>query len=1413
MTARVRAWLEETHSDNFELVRHFASGFFDSEMLSIPGEWLKVAVGVLAVLLSAGFLALTTYYQSFNMMEGAGLSRARIFQEIRADELSFIAIAAGITALLTALEWQALFPSKRDCLALAGLPVSVRQIFLAKFGALVLMFAVFAIGLNLPWAMEFATTTAGHWENEPSGFLVTAANFAATAGACAFVFFSLLALQGILLNLLPARLFERVSLIVQSAVLIATLGALPLFERQPIALWWPPVWFLHLWEAMLKGPAGACREALLAIAVPAAISVAAYLLSYHRYRRLLLEGKPGHAQARMAYGLGAWLLERFMPDPRQQAAFAFMWKTLARSRTHRLILLAYGGIALGALTKGALDMPRPTLRDQGLYGLLVVLGPLAISLLVTVGLRYLFALPDSVRANWIFQITDREGSGAWLRAMERFVYCAIAPIFVAALPAAIAILGWTRALAATVLTSFCALLWFELLFRRWRKLPFTCSYLPGKQPVFMTLVRYAFATSLLGPIGQLVLYCSAELTAFIALLTFEVAMWFRWRSARRRAWSECALCYEEFPEAEIMTLGLRQPLAEPEALRGTTAATTPDAAFQPTLLGAGGILPAAWRQEIRDERRHPWLLVETLLEDARFALRLIRRNPLWSATVVLTLTVGIGINASVFTVVSGVALRPHVENDPASFVRIFPVSRRQGTPRGASFAEYAALRDQSRSLRQVAALTFMPMMMGDDDFSDNAGLAVSCNFFAVDGLDRPILGRLFVPDDCRTPGQMPVAVIDESVWHTRFGSDPHLPGRLTRINSRPVMLIGVIPNTASRWIASRHLGVWMPYTALTYFEPDRDVFRRDDLLDFDLAGRLRRGFTRERAQAELTVLEHRQDRLHAGRRTSVSVTDGSWSEEWDLRASARDLMLMAFFFATFNLVLFIACANVATLLLSRASARRREIAVRLSLGISRVRLVRMLVTESLLLAVCAGCASMYLAWRVPKPLYSFLASKMPDFPMPPDWRTFAYIAAVVLITGIFAGVAPALESLKVELIASLKGASGMGALLGTGSGTRLRGLLVSAQVALSMVLLVEAGLFARSEQRALRADPGYAPSKVVVAYVRFPDSSKPETAPARLEAIAQRMRRLPGVRGVAFSDGLPLLRPETVELRPPSRRDASQPVDIFSASPAFFATLGLPIVRGREFKESDGPAVIVSQSLARAFWPRQDAIGRMVPLPGGAAQVVGVAGDIAPMRLGGSDNPPLYRLRQVNTHRNMMSVRFDSDVTAGAAAIRSAMREVEPRLFVYPMPLQNWIDRITENLWNVASLIVVLGVVATVLATTGIYGAVSFAVNQRTRDLGIRVALGATRLDLIREIFVSCGRPVLHGLIVGLWLAVPTAVGLRESVRGSPIRIDSGEPFLYCAAALLLAAAAALAMLGPARRGARADPLEALRCE
>jgi putative ABC transport system permease protein len=1385
---------------NLTLLRHFLRCFFETDLTSISGEWQKVAAGLAAVLISLSIVVAQGYMDRYHEMRQAGETAARIYQAIRGDQFGLIADVMAATALATVIEWQALFPTARDYLALAGLPIRPRQIFAAKGGALLAMFAGFVLALVTLPALVFAGIVANAWQF-PSEVRVAAAGLVSLAGACAFVFFALLACQGVLLNLLPARAFARASLALQGALLVGTLGALPLVGRQPAAGWWPGKWFLGLWEAIATGH-GHPGPAIAAICGAPALAAAAYLVSYHRHQRLLLEAgrAPRRARGETAPARPGWL-HRWIPDPAERAAFRFIGKALARSRTHRLLLMAYVGLAAGWVTKGALDTPRPSLRDQGIYGFLVVVAPLAVALLVTFGLRYLFSLPVEPRANWAFRMIGG-GHAAWLRAAERFtVWCGIAPVFFAALPAAIVVLGTARAAAVTLLGGFAARMVFERLFRSWRKLPFTCSYLPGKQPAWLLLTRAIVAMPVVGMAGQFILSCSADPAAFIALLSFEAGVCWRMRAARRKRWAETALLWDELPPAAVEALEL-----EPAETIVSTAAPLPAAElFSQSLVASRGLLPAAWAEEIAGERRRPAAVAETFCEDVRYGLRLIRRTPLLSAVVVLTLTVGIGINASVFTVVSGLALRPHVYRDPDSFVRIVPLQRDRHRLREVSYDEYVGWRGMARSVRQLAAWTNFPALIGDEDASGSFGMAVSCNFFVVDGIGRPTLGRLFDAQDCLPSGAAPVAVINENIWHTRFGSDPRVIGRMVAVNNRPVMVIGVVPDRTGTW--TRPTSIWVPLTAQAFFSPGRDVIQNQNYLWLMLAGRLAPGYTRAQAEAEFNTLAQQANR--SNRRTAVTTTDGSWMQEVYLTADGRDLMLVGFFLGAFNLVLLISCANVATLLLSRAAARRKEIAVRLSLGAPRIRLVRMLLTESLLLAAMAGAASAWLVWRVPRPLYRAVAAKAPDFPMAPDWQTFAYIAAVVFATGILAGIAPALESVKVDLAGSMKGLapSAFG-------GARLRGWLVSAQVALSMVLLVEAGLFARSEDRNLRGNPGYEPDRVVVLPMRFGDRTALPAVAARMRDIADRARTMPGVQAVAFSEGIPMLRHDSVDVRPPLRPDASQPVDIYSASPHFLETMGIPLLQGRDLDERDRRGVIVSQSLAQALWRRRNPLGRTFTVPDlGEATVIGVARDVEALRIGGSENPAVYVLSRFNAFENTMSVRVNGNTSAAAAKLRASLHQAFPDMAILARPLQKWIDDVTESLWNVVALIAILGVVATALATGGIYGAVSFAVNQRTRELGIRMALGAQRLDIVREVLVAGGKPVARGLLLGLWMSVALAAGLRQTVQGSPLRLDTNNPLLYVAAVALLGTAALAAMLPAAHRGAKADPLEALRCE
>lgn len=1407
MTARFRQWREETHATAPELVRHFVARFFDNEMITIPGEWQKAAVGLFSALVSLALVASLIYRDRYLSLHDAFVTLAQYRQATRDDLLPLITLAMAVTALLTILQWQSLFPSLRDCLALAALPVNPREIFIAKFTAVMLIFSAFVLSMTGMPAILLAQIVSWYAPGNAGILSYLAADFAALAGGCVFVFFVLVAIQGILLNLFRAHAFARVSTVVQALLFVAVVGALPLMGRQPqTALWWPPVWFENLWDAIMNGSPALARNALLAMAIPAAISAGAYLLSYHRYQKMLLEAQPGRASTRSA-GLGARLLERWIADPREQAAFAFMWKTLFRSRSHRLFLLAYAGAALGWITKGLLDAPPVNLRDEGLYGLTVVLAPIAVAVLITVGLRYLFTLPVLLRASWVFQSLEAEGRPAWDRAIERFViWCGIAPVFVAGLPATVTVLGGARGVAASALGCLSALLFFEKYFREFRKLPFTCSYLPGKQPAWMLMVRFGISSAMLGPVAQLFLWASADATPFIAVSSGMAALWIRWRGIRRRFWTASPILWDEQPEAAIHAIDLQRAKDDDTPL-SINPLRPPAPGFGQSLIVSRGLLPEAWREEIDQERRSR-AIWETLWEDIRYGARLIRRNPLLSAVVVLTLTVGIGINASVFTVVDGTALKPLVNRDPATFLRIWPMNQRDTHERGVSYSEYVALRDRNRTLRQLAAFQLLPALIGDDDTSGTPALAVSCNFFLVERLDRPLLGRLLDAGDCRTPGQLPVAIISESIWRSRFQADPHIIGRIARINNRSVPVVGVVRDQTSLWV--QPVGVWLPFTSQPFFDVDHNFFQ-DDFLWLFLAGRLAPGKTQAAAEAEFNGLERQLDVLAPGRRTAVETTDGSWIETFNLRAGARELFLMTFFFGAFHLVLFIACANVATLLLSRAASRRREIAVRLSLGAPRVRLVRMLVTESLLLAGLAGAASVYLLYHLPRPLFRYLAPTAPEIPLPPEWRVFAYVAVVVLFTGIAAGLAPALESVKVDLAAAMKGAGGK--LAGAAGSSGVRGWLVTAQVAMSMVLLVQAALLGKSEDRNLHADPGYQPANVVVAPLRFQETNR-AAEETRLNRVLDRLRSLPDVAGVTATDEVPMINRFTVQVRPPARPDAVQPVDVYSAGPGFMRTLGVRLVRGRDFDRTDTiNNIIISEALARAFFRRRDPVGQSIAFPQGTVTVIGVARDISPLRIGGSDNPAVWRTGLLHPSRVFLSVRFASPERATPVTVRNALREIEPNLVVVSRNLQKWIDLFTEQLWNVVTLIVILGLVATVLAASGIYGAVSFAVNQRMRDLGIRVALGASRPTIVKDVFSMGGKPVMRGLVMGAWISVALAASLRENLKGSVLRIDSSDPLIYVSAMAVLAAAALFAMLGPAHRGSRSDPLEALRCD
>jgi len=511
---------------------------------------------------------------------------------------------------------------------------------------------------------------------------------------------------------------------------------------------------------------------------------------------------------------------------------------------------------------------------------------------------------------------------------------------------------------------------------------------------------------------------------------------------------------------------------------------------------------------------------------------------------------------------------------------------------------------------------------------------------------------------------------------------------------------------------------------------------------------------------------------------------------------------------------------VTTLLLARAAARRQEIAVRLALGAGRMRLVRMLMTEILLLASIAGLGSLYFTYHLPGVLMNWLFDGADnfyvDFSLAPDWRVFGYLTLVTLFAATLAGLAPTFQSLKVNLSESLKGRQSM-----IGGGSRLRGILIGAQVALSFVLLFGAWLAVHTVRKMSAANPGFETRHALFAQMYVRDRSAEQRSwPARRLMLTARLETLPGVQSVAYASRRLFDYRSLFDIQVPGH--ATRQAAMNWVSPNFFDTLGITIVSGRAFGAGDPSCgigacpVVVSQKLAREFWPDADPLGKTFrDFQGNTLEVIGVARDVLTQRLDAPDDPVIYAKWNPNAGPEVHQpfVRFSGDEAVITRAVSRAIHDMAPETYVRVKTIQGGIDRMIEFIGRLGLLVTLLGVIAVVLTVIGIYGVVSFAVAQRTREIGIRIALGAEKKHIYSAIIGSSGRPVALGLLFGLGLTVAAASALSQVIRNGPYAINVHEPVNYAVTAILLATVALSAMLVPARRATKVDPMGALRFE
>jgi predicted permease len=819
------------------------------------------------------------------------------------------------------------------------------------------------------------------------------------------------------------------------------------------------------------------------------------------------------------------------------------------------------------------------------------------------------------------------------------------------------------------------------------------------------------------------------------------------------------------------------------------------------------------RELVREAKPLYWL--DTLAQDVRYGLRQLRRKPLLSLTIIITLTLGIGLNGAAFSLMKASLFRANVVKAPDRFLRLYPqtwnTERRMVEDEKTTYDDYLAYRDSTASLAELAAYGPTALVPDADDTPAFSGMLISCNFFRIMGLDQVPheSGRLLQEDDCARTA--PVAVISQEVWETRFGSDPQILGRVMHVNRQALVIVGIVP------AGFVDPAVFVPYTMQPRLSPS-DNLRQSTVAWLRLAGRMEPGVTRAQVQAQAAVAARQQDRLQPPHRTVVSATDGSTVADPGL--DGHVLWGVYLMLGAPMLILLAVCANVSTLLLSRAVGRRREVAVRISLGAGRTRLVRMLLTEVLVMAAVASAFGVWLAYRGPAALRSFMGLRG-NYVVQPDWTVYLYLLGATLLAGCLAGLAPALESLRVDLASSMKGEDG---LLPSELGKwRARDTLIAAQVALSLVFLTCAGIGARSYYKLFNDDPGFETRHLLVSGVGSRTLKyTPEAAEAFWKALEERVQALPGVLSVASTSSL--RNGPTVNVRLPGQDTLSQrPASLVVVTPGYFDTLGLPVVQGRTFsreesRQANPRVALVSVRLAQSLWPGQDAIGkRMLDTPeqgrvSSPLEVIGVVRDTKSGLFYDADYQ-FYKVRGPRDMSDTLLLRFTGNPDVLATAVRRTIRDLEPQVVPAPRTMQSLIDFGTDHVWRATNVILLLSALPVVMSIVSIYGVAAFTVAQRTKEIGIRMALGASRREVIRLVLESASRPVVVGLVVGFGLAMAAGFALSQASKGAPFTLSTEEPAVYLAAGILLAVTAAVAVIGPARRAATADPISALRHE
>ena len=814
-------------------------------------------------------------------------------------------------------------------------------------------------------------------------------------------------------------------------------------------------------------------------------------------------------------------------------------------------------------------------------------------------------------------------------------------------------------------------------------------------------------------------------------------------------------------------------------------------------------------------------------QDVRYGLRSLRNSPVLTLTAILSLSLGIGANTTMFTLINTLFLHPLPVAQPSELVAVFTLDANNPTRFGnllpLSHPNLTDLRAGNDALSDLAGYS-NPQPLS---FSTSAGAErvfmqlVTGNYFGVLGI-RPAAGRFFLADEDRTPGTHPVVVIGHGFWQRRFGGDPAVVGHTITLNRMPFTVVGVAPEGFKGVTVVFGPDVWIPSMMAAQLLPRQvgDWLYERGAVAFNAAGRLKPGVTLQQAEARFKTLAGALERdypvANKGRSVAVTtLTEAAIFPGMRSALMAGGAMLMAIV----GLVLLIACSNVVNLLLARSTTRRQEMAMRLALGAERVRLIRQLLTESVALAIAGGVAGLVLGFWGQNLLWSFrpavVANNFVDLQF--DARVFLFNFALAFISAVLFGLLPAVRASRPDLVGVLKEESTAAA--GHRPTARVRRALVVGQVALSLVALVVAGLFLRNIQQAFRVDLGYDTAGLAVVTVNPTQAGYDQPRGEQFyRDIRARARQLPNVLSASWSTNQPLWAANYRRILPDAR-DPSSTTDailvlVSTVDTEHFKTLGVPVTAGREFTAIDRPGsvpvAVINEAMAEKYWPNEDPLGKRIRVDNDpvARDIVGVVKTIKYQSVGEPPQPAMYLSLAQNYADAMVLYLRSSEPAAALGSLQREIRHVE-----IDMPIENpatVVDIIDQSLWMTkmaTGLLAVFGVLALGLACVGLYGIMAHAVGERQREIGLRMALGADRATVLRMVLRDATLLVGGGLAVGLALSVAAGNAVSSLLYGlSPI----DAPAFAGAAAMLTMVALAASYL-PARHASRVDPSVALR--